>query len=109
METRQQRLIREALEHHGEASRGEQEPEVSLRDQSLKHTREDYVPRTLTPFEWEAYYRDHGVPAGHRPSQRDGGAATPRRSLRRWIARLPGVLSRRRRADDGRRTRRRLK
>jgi hypothetical protein len=93
METRQQRLIREALEHHGEDRQGEHEPEVSLRDQSLRHTQEDYVPRTLTPFEWEEYYRDHGVPEGHRRQPENRDRATP---LRRWFARVLGVSSRRR-------------
>lgn len=79
METRQQRLIRRALEasskpktkadaaadtdeHAVHASPGE----TSLQNLSLKHTDPDYVPRTLTPHEWEAYYRERGIPAEHR-------------------------------------------
>ncbi|CAN0604693.1 unnamed protein product, partial [Ectocarpus sp. 12 AP-2014] len=68
METRQQRLIREALEHGSgkDKAKADAEPEVSLRDQSLAHTDPNYVPKTLTPHEWEAYYAANGVPASHK-------------------------------------------
>jgi hypothetical protein len=66
METRQQRLVREALEHGSKNRHEEREPEASLRDKSLEHTDPAYVPRTLTPHEWEAWYAEHGVPSGHR-------------------------------------------
>jgi hypothetical protein len=76
METRQQRLIRLALEHGSGADRGgvkqdgtfkpEAPESSSLRDQALRHTDADYVPRTLTPHEWETYYERVGVPRSHR-------------------------------------------
>lgn len=71
METRQQRLIREALEHGSKKppKDGEAGPEATLRDKSLEHTDPDYLPRTLTPHEWEAFYAEHGVPREHRHPQ----------------------------------------
>jgi len=72
METRQQKLIREALEH--DPSKGKEDADTaaaaehnaSLRDQALKHIDERYVPKTLTPFEWEEYYKRMGIPRSHR-------------------------------------------
>lgn len=63
METSQQRKIRELLEEHdgkNEAS------DTSLRAHALEHTAEDYVPKTMTPYEWEQWYAEHGVPESHR-------------------------------------------
>ena len=58
-ETRNQRRIREIL--------GEKEPENdhSLRGQAMERAKEDRVPRTLTPWEWEEWYASHGRPADH--------------------------------------------
>ena len=74
METRQQRLIRQALERSRDAQQGNT-PEAgaqaaapentSLRKKSLKRTDPGYLPRTLTAHEWEDYYREHGVPSEH--------------------------------------------
>lgn len=79
METRQQKLLRQALEHKaGKAPLSEngsvpcatpmldRPEEASLRDLSLQRTQSDYVPRTLTPYEWELYYQEHGIPEAHR-------------------------------------------
>jgi len=71
METRQQKLIRKALEHGAGKTSKAEAPRVSLRDQSLRHTSEDYVPRTLTPHEWEQYYAAYGVPQSHRQEPAD--------------------------------------
>ena len=38
----------------------------SLRGRSLRHTEKDYVPKTLTPYEWLEYYEQHGVPESHK-------------------------------------------
>ena len=93
METRQQRLIRQALEHGTPASKRKPEepetPAVALRDQSLAHTADDYVPKTLTPHEWEQYYREHGVPESHRASS----PATADESKPGWLSRLFGAAS----------------
>lgn len=84
METRQQRLIREIVDGPGESA------DTSLRRQAQRHTDENYVPRTLTPHEWEQWYADHGVPRSHRGDDRpEQPAAAPR--WRRLLSRLiPG-------------------
>ena len=93
METRRDRLIRAALERGRPAAGQSDDPEdaapASLRDQALDHTADDYVPRTLTPHEWEAYYAAHGVPPQHRrqASQRDS-------FWRRLLRRLGGTRRR---------------
>jgi len=38
----------------------------SLRGRSLRHTEKDYIPKTLTPYEWLEYYEQHGVPDSHK-------------------------------------------
>jgi len=38
----------------------------SLRGRSLRHTDNDYIPKTLTPYEWLEYYEQHGVPDTHK-------------------------------------------
>jgi hypothetical protein len=95
METRQQRLIRQALEHDSDpqrpgcAKRADPTETTSLRDQALKHIDPDYVPRTLTPHEWEAYYARVGVPRSHRQAE-------PRTDPRQGpglLRRLLGLLS----------------
>jgi len=70
METRNQRLIRELLEEREEPS------DTSLRAQSLRRAKANEPPRTMTPFEWEQWYAEQGVPEGHREARRG-----PRRSL----------------------------
>jgi hypothetical protein len=71
METPQQRKIRRALERSSsgkESTAATSDPEktTSLQAHALEHTDPDYVPKTLTPHEWEAWYAEHGVPAAHR-------------------------------------------
>jgi hypothetical protein len=99
METRQQRLVREALAHGSKNGHEDREPEASLRDKSLEHTDPAYVPRTLTPHEWETWYAEHGVPPGHRrPAQaRQGNAKGPWQRLK---ALLGGAGKRQAPADD---------
>jgi hypothetical protein len=75
METRNQKLIREILGDDEEGS------DTSLQAQTLRRARSQEPPTTLTPFEWEQWYREHGVPESHRRAQ----AAPPRRS---WWRRL---------------------
>ncbi len=76
METRQQRLIRRALE--GDEKRGPTSPKASLQDKAVQHTDENYVPRTLTPYEWEEYYEKHGVPKSHAQDEASEAKATRR-------------------------------
>ncbi len=84
METRQQRRIREIIDGPGESA------DTSLQRQAEQHTDETYVPRTLTPHEWEQWYAEHGVPPGHLKA--GAAKATPRESLwQRLLSRwLPG-------------------
>lgn len=96
METRQQRLIRQALEHNanatrtGQAKRADPTETNSLRDQALKHIDPDYVPRTLTPHEWEAYYARVGVPRSHRQAAHRAESPQKPGLLRRLLGLLPG-------------------
>ena len=40
--------------------------DTSLRAKSLERATGNTPPRTLTPFEWEQWYEEHGVPDSHR-------------------------------------------
>ena len=46
---------------------GNTEPTIdrSLRGQALRRADQEAIPRTLTAWEWEAYYREHGQPEAH--------------------------------------------
>jgi hypothetical protein len=57
----------------------------SLRAKSLKRATTGTVPRTLTPYEWEQWYAQHGVPDSH-----TSGRRKPTRS---WWRRLLGRSS----------------
>ena len=59
----------------------------SLRKQALDRALSERVPRTLTPWEWEEYYAEHGVPDAHRRAERPGPEKRERRS---WWDRLFG-------------------
>lgn len=37
----------------------------SLRAKSLQRATEGNLPTTLTPYEWEQWYAEHGVPETH--------------------------------------------
>ncbi len=82
METPQQRKVREALNRpspgdDGAAADGEPEGDTSLREQAFEHTDPDYIPKTLTPHEWEQWYAEHGVPESHRhPPQPEPAASS---------------------------------
>ncbi|MCR9186234.1 MAG: hypothetical protein NXH81_12620 [Halieaceae bacterium] len=80
METPQQRKIREALNRpspNDSSAKEKSDPETStsLQAHALEHTNPDYVPKTLTPHEWEAWYAEHGVPASHRQTPKTTPAA----------------------------------
>ncbi|MEO0438309.1 MAG: hypothetical protein AAF098_15520 [Pseudomonadota bacterium] len=87
METRHQRLIREALEHNEKSRKEKADPALDLQDISLAHTKEDYVPRTLTPHEWERYYNEFGVPAEHKRKDAER-ALVADQEKRSWWRRL---------------------
>ena len=89
METPQQRKIREALDRPSPTdsdATADSEPEgdTSLQAHALEHTDPDYVPKTLTPHEWEQWYAEHGVPESHRhpPSSRPAATSLWLRLLR---------------------------
>ena len=43
--------------------------DLSLRAQSLKRATTGSVPHTLTPYEWEQWYAQYGVPDSHSNNQ----------------------------------------
>ena len=73
-ETRNQRRIRALL--------GENEPEQdnSLHGKALARATHGQLPKTLTPWEWQQWYAEHGQPEQHRQQ-----TTAPRR---RWWQRL---------------------
>ena len=73
-ETRNQQRIREILEQK------EAEKDNSLRGKALERATRAAVPKTLTPWEWQQWYAEHGQPPKHRQAE-----VTPRR---RWWQRL---------------------
>jgi hypothetical protein len=83
MTTRNQRRIREILGEQEEAS------DTSLRAQSLRRATSGEAPRTLTPFEWEEWYAEHGVPATHRRIEADA-----RKERSGWWRRLLHLVRR---------------
>lgn len=100
METRQQRLIRVALEKsdgkrayalRSESSSDEPPAPTSLRGKALGRTDDGYVPRTLTPHEWEDYYRELGVPAEHRRGEEDPDARERSDGLWQSFLRVLGI------------------
>ena len=76
------RIINEALDVAGK--RGD----PSLRAQSLRRALEQRPPRTMTAWEWEEWYAQHGVPAVHRRGVSGSPAATG------WWSRLLASLTR---------------
>ena len=59
-ETRNQRRIRELL---GER---EAEKDNTLRGKALERATGERLPKTLTPWEWQQWYAEHGQPSEHR-------------------------------------------
>ena len=53
--------------------------DTSLRAKSLRRALDKEVPNTLTPYEWEQWYAEHGVPQSHKKRQ-----SMPRRSWWRF-------------------------
>ncbi|MEP1472353.1 MAG: hypothetical protein ABJK20_01970 [Halieaceae bacterium] len=57
-----------AVDHNRiKAILGETDPsaDTSLRHYALRRAEQKAPPRTLTPFEWEQWYAENGVPASH--------------------------------------------
>lgn len=68
--------IRRLLEDSDEAS------DTSLRAKTLKRALQDKVPTTLTAYEWQEWYAEHGVPDSHSPANPGEGR---RPWWRRWF------------------------
>jgi hypothetical protein len=43
--------------------------DTSLRAKSLRRARDLQVPKTLTPYEWEQWYAEHGMPQSHKKAE----------------------------------------
>lgn len=56
----------------------EERSNTSLRSHALHRALEQHVPKTLTPYEWEQWYLEHGVPDSHRRGE------TPARKRSWW-------------------------
>jgi hypothetical protein len=82
MAHRQQELIDRLL---GEETT---ERDHSLQKQALDRALEKTVPKTLTPWEWEQYYRDNGVPESHKRSASQRPTPKKRQA---WWRRLFGA------------------
>jgi hypothetical protein len=65
---------------------GEPEPVIdkSLRGQALRRAGERELPRTMTAWEWEAYYHEHGQPEAHSSVVKGARVRWPQR-LRAWV------------------------
>lgn len=89
METRNQRLIRELLNEKDKPG------DHSLRKHAWNRARDAQTPKTLTPWEWQQWYAEHGVPENHKQpvsaknATQENTARTPP-----WWRRLLSRLSR---------------
>ncbi len=82
MAHRQQQLIDELVGDDPE------EHDHSLQQKALERATGNRVPTTLTPWEWQEYYAEHGVPETHRnPAKTDSQPRKPSR----WWRRLLGL------------------
>lgn len=55
--------------------------DTSLRAHSLQRATRGTVPTTLTPYEWEQWYAEHGVPETHR----NAGLERPTPWWKKWF------------------------
>jgi hypothetical protein len=61
----------------------ESSADTSLRAKTLERALEDKIPTTLTPYEWQEWYAEHGVPKSHLPAHSDKPSRTS--WWRRWF------------------------
>lgn len=54
----------------------EEESDTSLRGNSMRRAEKAELPRTMTPFEWEQWYAENGMPEEHKRAQDDAVKAT---------------------------------
>jgi hypothetical protein len=65
----------------------EEESDTSLRGNSMRRAVNGNLPRTMTPFEWEQWYAENGMPKEHRAAQ-DGAIKAKRWARVKRIFRL---------------------
>lgn len=53
------------MDRKSSARREGERRDNSLRGKSLERALQSNVPRTLTPYEWQEWYEQHGVPCDH--------------------------------------------
>lgn len=61
--SRHEELIKKIL---NEDEKSAEDPINTLRAHSFDHLSDDYLPKTMTPYEWLEYYEQHGVPESHK-------------------------------------------
>lgn len=59
------------------------ERDISLQGKSKQRALSADTPNTLTPYEWEEWYREHGVPDSHK-QRPEADVKTHRRWWRWW-------------------------
>ena len=64
MATKRDKAIQAALDAAEPASKKQQDAELdkSLRAQAFRRAESQQPPKTMTPWEWEEWYAQHGVP-----------------------------------------------
>ena len=66
----------------GSGSRPEEGPDNSLQGNALRRAQLEEIPKTLTPWEWEHWYRERGMP----PEFRRRDSTEPKKAG--WLRRL---------------------
>ncbi|MDX1735357.1 MAG: hypothetical protein R3228_13375 [Halioglobus sp.] len=61
----------------------DEQSDTSLRGKALDRALGTDIPKTLTPYEWEQWYAEHGVPESHRSSEPGHEPGPLRRLLQR--------------------------
>lgn len=82
MAHRQQQLIDELV------GNDQEERDHSLRQKALERATDDKVPTTLTPWEWQEYYAEHGIPDSHKQPARADSQAERKASWWRRLLKL---------------------
>jgi len=70
----------------GEAGFLEEGEDSTLQGNALKRARDEKLPTTLTAFEWEEWYAEHGVPEEHRVEDAKPAAGLWQKLLA-WVGR----------------------
>ncbi len=65
------------------------ERDSSLQGNAVRRAQRQQVPKTLTPYEWQQWYAEHGVPQEHRNTTRSSGGQLLK--VKMALARMLGV------------------